>query len=150
MKKEWKNYGDVNFMEYGGCLVKEFPNYPNAFYVMSLTTEVYCECKYKKPMIVARCFIDLEDWLNPNDDQRKEVNKNAGYKEDYIPYTLDEKMSYCVDLINHLGIHEFDPVFPEETGCGPYGLGTLPQWIVGKTIAQRFMKEYGVPYQFRR
>ena len=39
--------------------------------------------------------------------------------------------------------------FPEETGCGLYGF----EWekiIVGKTIAQRFLKEHDVPAKFRK
>lgn len=146
---EWHNYGDINFIEHGGCLVKE-DEYKDCFHVLSLTTYIPdYEGKYKNPMIVAKCFIDLSDWSIPEDEGRKEVNKWAGYDEDYIPYSLDEKMSYCVDLINYYGIQEFDPDFPKETGCGCYALGNVNQWIVGKTIAQRFMKEYGVPYEFR-
>lgn len=145
---EWENYGDSDFMDYGGCLVKA-DDYPDCFHVLSLTTEVYYNGKYKKPMIVAKCFIDLSCWLEDKEDV-KEINSFAGYDEDYIPQTEDEKMSYCVDLINFYGIHEFDPEFPKETNCGPYALGTLPQWIVGKTIAQRFMKEHGVPVEFRK
>ncbi len=147
---EWKNYGDENFIQYGGCLVKE-DDYPNCFHVLSLRTDIFdYQGKYKVPMIVARCYIDLSDWLKPEDKGRKQVNSYVGYKEEYIPQTLEEKMSYCTDLINYYGIHEFDPEFPKETGCGPYALGTLPQWIVGKTIAQRFMKEQEVPYRYRK
>lgn len=136
--KEWKNYGDINFMEYGGCLIKK-DDYPDCFHVLSLTTKIYdYKGKYKKPMIVAKCYIDLPDWISTD------VNSFAGYPKEYKPQTTDEKMSYCVDLIDYYGIHEFDPVFPEETGCGPYALGTIDKWIVGKTIAQRFMKEQGV------
>lgn len=58
-------------------------------------------------------------------------------------------MSYCVDLINYFGIEEFYPEFPEETGCGPYALGTAQQWIVGRQIAKRFLKEHDVPYGLR-
>lgn len=148
--KPWVNFGDVNFIEYGGCLVKE-DAYPNCFHVLYLTTDIYDYVgKYKVPMIVAKCFIDLSDWLKPENKQRKEVNWFFGFDEDYIPFTLDEKMSYCVDLINHYGIREFNPDLPKETGCGCYALGTIDQWIVSKTVAQKFMKEYGVPLRYRR
>ena len=30
--KEWKNYGDINFMAYGGCLIKE-DDYPDWYYL---------------------------------------------------------------------------------------------------------------------
>lgn len=145
---KWKNFGDINFMEYGGCLVKE-DDYPDCFHILSLTTNIYdYKGKYRKPVIVAKCYIDLSAWLE--NEEIKEVNKFAGYEEKYKPQTLEEKMSYCEDLIDYYGIQEFDPDFPAETGCGCYAHGTINKWIVGKTIAKRFMKEYGVPYEYRK
>ena len=52
-------------------------------------------------------------------------------------------------MINYYGIQNFDPEFPEETGCGPYALGDVSKWIVGKTIVKRFLKEHNIPYEFR-
>lgn len=147
---EWQNYGDINFIEHGGCLIKE-DEHENCFHVLSLTTHIPdYKGKYKNPMIVAKCFIDLSDYLKPEDEDRKLFNICVGFDEDYIPQTLDEEMNYCVDLINYYGVQEFDPDFPEETGCGCYALGTVDKWIVGKTIVQRFMKECDVPVKFRK
>ena len=145
---EWYNYGDVNFIEYGGCLVRE-TGFKDCFEVIWLATEIPdYKGKYKNPMIIARCYIDLGLWLRTNEEM-KSFNKSSGYGEDYVPYTLEEKMYYSADLISYYGIQEFEPEFPEETGCGPYGF-TLDKVIVGKTIAQRFMKEHGVPAKFRK
>lgn len=144
---EWKNFGDVNFIEYGGCLVKA-DSHPNCYHVLTLITEIpdYVG-KYKKPMIVARCFIDLDCWL---DNQTLfEINQFTGASCDYIPKTEEELILYCTDLINYYGIREFDPDFPKETGCGCYALGNINKWIVGKQIAQKFMKECEVPKEFR-
>ena len=58
-------------------------------------------------------------------------------------------MNYCVDLINYYGIENFEPDFPSETGCGCYGF-IWDKIIVGKTIAQKFLKECGVPVEFRK
>ena len=58
-------------------------------------------------------------------------------------------MSYCVDVINYYGLREFDPKFPEETGCGPYALEDASKWIVGRTIVKRFLKENDIPYEYR-
>lgn len=150
---EWYNYGDVNFMEYGGCLVRE-TGFKDCFEVIWLVTEIPdYKGKYKKPMIVAKCYIDLNDWLNPKDENRKELNTCCGFDIDYIPHSLDEKMCYCVDMINSYGygIWEFDPVFPVETNCGCYSMGIpIEKLIVGKQIAQRFLKEYDVPIKFRK
>lgn len=145
---EWHNYGDLNFLEHGGCLVKE-DEYKDCFHVLMLTTYLPdYRGRLKYPMVVAKCFVDLSNYLKPDDEGRKEVNKFYNFDEDYIPQSLDEKMLFCVDLINHYGFHEFDPEFPEETGCGPYGF-TWDKIIVGKTIAQKFMKECGIPYKYR-
>lgn len=144
-KQKWENYGDINFLTYGGCLVKA-DDYKDCFHVLVLNTDI--DTDEEEKVIVAKCFIDLSDWLEPEDDGRKKVNSFVGYEENYIPQTEDEKMSYCVDLINYYGLHNFDPDFPKETGCGCYALGTITDWIVDKEIAIRFMKEYDVPEEF--
>lgn len=144
MNGKWINCGDFHYLDHGGCLIR---NAPGGYDVISLTTGI-CDYKgkFKKPCIIAKCYIDFASWLK---DSRKEINSFAGYDEDYIPLTEDEEMSYCVDLINYFGIHEFDPEFPEETGCGPYAIGTIEQWIVRRQIAKRFLKEHNVPYGLR-
>ena len=146
---EWHNFGDVNFLEYGGCLVRETDR-EDCFYVIWLNADVYdYKGKYKAPMIIAKCFVDLSDWLKPEDSDRKEINKFFGYKEDYIPTTLHQKMMYCTDLISYYGIENYEPDFPSETGCSHYGF-IWDKIIVGKTITQKFLKENGVPYKWRK
>lgn len=146
---EWNNYGDINFIEHGGCLVRETDR-EDCFNVIWLNTPIYdYKGKYKNPMMVARCYIDLSDWLKPDDKKIISFNKSCGYDEDYIPHTLDEKMCYCADLINYYGIQNFEPDFPNETGCGCYGF-IWDKVIVGKTIAQKFLKECGVPVGLRK
>lgn len=157
--KPWINCGDVNYIEHGGCLVRE-TDYPECYDVIYLETNINdYNGDYKIPMIVAKCFIDLSDWLKPDDENRKEFNKKCDFDEDYIPSSLEEKMNYCADLIGGThgiswgcGIWEFDPVFPKETGLGCYSCFPENQdkMIVGKTIVQRFLKEYDVPLRYRR
>lgn len=141
---QWQNYGDIDFIEYGGCLVKA-DEYQDCFHVLVLETEIYVG--KEEQVIVAKCYIDLSTWIE-DEDTRKQINFYAGYKEDYIPQTEDEKMSYCVDLINCYGIQEFAPEFPKETSCGPYTLGTVVDWIVEKEVAIRFMKELDIPEEY--
>lgn len=144
----WQNYGDINFMEHGGYLVKE-DEYDNCFHVISLTTSIPdYKGKYKNPMIVTRCYVDVTTWLY-KDAEMHEINKFFGNPSDFIPKTLEEKMQYAANLINYYGIAEFDPDFPEETGCSYYGF-TWDKIIVDKTIAQKFLKECGVPYKWRK
>lgn len=145
---EWHNHGDVNFLEYGGCLVRKISS-QDCYEIISLITEIPdYKGKYKCPMIVARCYIDLDAWLEAKNEMVK-INEFAGFGRTYIPQTEEEKESYCVDLVNYYGVEEFDPEFPEETDCGPYALGSVDRWIVGKEIVKRFLKEYDVPYEFR-
>ena len=144
---EWHNYGDTNFMEEGGCLVKETER-ENCFEIIWLVTEVEdYKKRYKYPMIVARCYVDISSWLD--NETLHNVNDYVGNPSDFIPKTLEDKMRYVTDLIAYYGITEFEPNFPEETGCGPYGF-TWNKIIVGKTIAQRFLKEHDVPAKFRK
>ena len=145
--KEWHNCGDINFMEYGDCLVRE-AEFKDCFEVIWLNPEVWdYKGKYKKPMMIARCYVDISSWLD--NETLHNVNDYVGNPSNFIPKTLEDKMRYVTDLIAYYGITEFDPDFPEETGCGPYGF-TWDKVIVGKTIAQRFMKEHGVPAKFRK
>lgn len=147
MNKKWYNYGDVDFIEYGGCLVRE-TDYKDCFNVIWLATEIAdYKKRYKYPMIVAKCYVDISSWLD--NKTLYEVNSHVGNPSGFIPKTLEEKMQYATDLIAYYGLDEFDPEFPEETGCGPYGF----EWdkiIVGKTITQKFLKENGVPVEFRK
>ena len=143
--KPWINYGDINFIEHGGCLVKE-DDYEDCFHVMYLETDVNdYNGDYKIPMIVAKCYVDLSDWLKPDNKDRIEFNQYCGFDEDYIPYTLEEKMCYCADLVGHglWSIENFQPDYPREAKL-------KERFIVGKTIAQRFLKEYDVPLRYRR
>ena len=157
--KPWINYGDINFIEHGGFLVRE-TDYPECYDVIYLETNIYdYNGDYKIPMIVVKCFVDLSDWLKPDDKERIKFNQECGFDDDYIPTSLEEKMCYCADLVDKWGsgVWEFDPVFPKETGLGCYSCPDpmskkqiMEQMIVGKTIAQRFLKEYGVPLRYRR
>lgn len=144
---EWHNYGDIDFLEYGGCLVRETYR-EDCFNVIWLATGFPdYNGKYKYPMIVTKCCVDISDWMD--NKTLHAINTFTGNKTDFIPKTLKDKMQYATDLIANYGIAEFDPYFPEETGCGPYGF-TWDKIIVGKTIVQRFLKENSVPYKWRK
>lgn len=144
---EWHNFGDVNFLEYGGCLVRETDR-EDCFNVIWLATEIPgCKSKYKNPMMVAKCYVDVSSWLD--NKTLHIINTFTGNPSDFIPKTLEEKMWYAVDLIGYYGIENYEPDFPEETGCGPYGF-TWDKIIIGKTITQNFLKENGVPYKWRK
>ena len=144
---EWHNYGDINFIEYGGCLVRETDR-EDCFNVIWLATEIAdYKKRYNYPMIVAKCYVDVSSWLD--NKTLHEVNDYVGNPSSFIPQTTEEKMRYATDLIAYYGIAEFEPDFPSETGCGPYGF-IWDKIIVGKTIAQMFLKENGVPYKWRK
>ena len=147
MRKEWHNFGDVNFLEYGGCLVRETDR-EDCFNVIWLATEIPgCKSKYKNPMMVAKCYVDVSSWLD--NETLHAINTFTGNPSDFIPKTLEEKMWYAVDLIGYYGIAEFEPDFPIETNCSCYGF-TWDKIIVGKTIAQKFLKENGVSVKWRK
>ena len=142
---EWNNFGDIDFLEHGGCLVRETDR-EDCFDVIWLATSIPdYKGKYKKPMIVARCYVDVSSWMEGK--SLYDVNIFVGNPVSYTPQTTGEKMQYAVDLIGYYGIQEFDPDFPEETGCSCYGF-TWGKAIVNKTIVQRFLKENGVPVEW--
>lgn len=143
---KWNNYGDVNFLDQGGCLVKK-DEYEGCYNVISLMTPV-CDYhgKYKKPCIVSRCFVDITDWMSRKNLQ--EINSYAGYPDSFKPKSEEEKEQFAADLIGYYGIGEFDPCFPEVTKCSPYGWN-FSDAIVGKAVAASFLKDCGVPYEWR-
>ena len=149
----WENCGDINFIKYGGCLVRE-TDYEECYEVMYLKTPIYdYNGDYDCPMIVVHCFVDLSDWLKEDDSNRIQFNEQCGFDEDYIPSSLLEKQLYCADLVEHwgAGVWEFDPTFPPITKLGCYSYGcSADQMVVSKTIAVKFMREYNVPYRYLR
>lgn len=155
----WNNYGDINFIQNGGCLVRE-TDYPECYEVMYLHTDLHVSKEnYKVPMIVAHCFVDLSDWLQPDNKKRKEFLKEYGFlEEDFIPSSLEEKQLFCSMLVDNWGstIWEFNPTFPKITGLNcyscpyPFEYAFFEKMIVSKTIAVKFMREYGVPYRYLR
>ncbi len=70
----WTNYGDVNFIEYGGCLIKphwteeelkKFPELSNMYDVFYLHTEVGDDGDKKAAVL---CTVDISDtWINKKD-----------------------------------------------------------------------------------
>ena len=146
----WNNYGDGSFMEYGGYLVNKDLQ-PDCYQVINLVTDIpdYNGKYQRNPIFVTKCYIDLSLWLDA--DSRKSLNPVFGYPENYIPKTESEKEQCCCDLMSWYSIWEFDPVFPKETGLGPYSMGApFKDAIVGKTIAKKFLQECGVPAKYRK
>lgn len=139
---EWENYGDVNFFEYGGLLVRKDTEIENAYEFIWLYRDDEDE------VIVASGWADISDYLAPEDKDRIMVNEIAGNRKDFIPTTENEKKNFLVDLVQTMGVHEFSPDFPEETGCSCYALGTVNDWYVPNDVAKRFLREHDVPEEY--
>ena len=135
--QRWRNYGDVSFLEHGGCMVREKER--GMYEVISLFPCIPdYEGDVEDPCIVAKCTVcDIGDYANDL-KVRKEVNDIFGYPQDHIPVTADDLLMFAVNLVEMYGIWEFDPVFPEETGLGPYSYGApASKQIVSKALGPR-------------
>ena len=143
LKNDWENYGDINFMEHGGYLVRRNSKY-NIFEVISLTCQIPdIDVPVEDPCIVARCAVcDISDYLKDK-NILSELNKVFGSQEGYIPSKEEELCAFATDLISYYGLWEFDPIFPDETGLGPYSLGAQAEkMVVSKETAKKFIQEY--------
>ena len=143
LKNDWENYGDVNFMEHGGYLVRHNSKY-NIYEVISLACHIPdVDIPIEDSCIVARCAVcNINDYLEDS-KTLDELNSFFGYEKGYKPSTKEEMFAFAADLISFYGLWEFDPVFPKETGLGPYSLGApIEKMIVSKKTAEKFINEY--------
>lgn len=82
-KQAWLNYGDINFLKYGGCLVRpycskkeleEYPNLASYYDVFSLNTEAG---ENGDQLSAAVFSVDIEDVVN-DPDLKRELLKYIG------------------------------------------------------------------------
>lgn len=111
--KVWKNFGDVNFLEYGGCLVRpsysseeiaKYPGLKSCFDVLNVDPEVGEEGQ----VFAELHSVDVDDYAN-DPDKRLEVLTAIGlegYDDDQIKQMLSDdqfaKEIVCCGLADYV------------------------------------------------
>ena len=139
----WKNLGDVNFLQYGGCLVrksyteehdKEYPTLANYYEVISLIPDSNNE----DFVLAGICSIDLEDYVETDS-----IFDYAGY-----PELAGKKLQ---EIIKEIGAEAFAAYIVSYYGvgnlCGESPKSRYPMektdWMVTRKEAEEWLKEYG-------
>lgn len=140
--QNWSNFGDINFYDYGGCLVKrtyedtKYPELASVFDVIQYIPEVDDD---ENHVAIGIHSIDID-----------EIKDNA---------ELKHALLYAVGLEEHESKEMFDIMSPENWAkelaeyrglsyaSSPYSIyygGSKEDFLVSKTEAVQFMRTYGV------
>ena len=129
----WKNYGDVNFFEHGGCQVQlvytaeeieEYPLLKSVYRVFYLLREGDVAC-------AALCTVDIDDdWID-----KKEIYTAIGLESEYESgYELDPDC-FAVQCVQYYGISEFHPICLNNTFT--IDDNSLHKWLKELDIKER-------------
>ena len=91
---EWENYGDINFLTYGGTLLKEVA--PQEYEIIRLFTP--WSGTEEGEYILGTCYLNTKDYEDSIDD----ISKFTG--EDYSG--LDKDKWFAVDLVDYYGTYQ--------------------------------------------
>ena len=110
----WTNYGDVNFIEHGGCQVKktysdeEIKRYPR----LNSTYDVFFVYREDETIIATLCTVDVDDsWINL-EDVLYPIGLEDRINEKYGGLQPDFFAKECVET---LGYMEFSPIFYKDS-----------------------------------
>lgn len=115
-KTEWVNMGDINFLAYGGCLVKphfseeelkDHESLENTFDVFYLDTE---SGENGDENFAALCYVDLDDSWLPWADMLKCIglDKEVGLPVEEL-VKKHSPMLLAKELVEYAGVQNFSP-----------------------------------------
>lgn len=111
----WKNYGDINFFEYGGCQVRptyskeEIKEYP----LLESVYDVFYLIREGELTIAALCTVDTDDsWINV-----PEVLRAIGLEDKDGKYGGLSPERFACELVQYYGVQEFHPIFYNNNFC---------------------------------
>lgn len=115
-KTEWTNMGDINFLAYGGCLVKphfseeelkDHESLENTFDVFYLDTE---SGENGDENFAALCYVDLDDSWLPWADMLKCIglDKEVGLPVEEL-VKKHSPMLLAKELVEYAGVQNFSP-----------------------------------------
>ena len=90
----YKNYGDVNFFDYG-VLVEVNKNNENEFDIIKCTPDCDTENNY---LFTTDCIDITDSWIN-----KREVCSYIGLRDFSIDYTVEEKILLAIGVVEYYG-----------------------------------------------
>lgn len=134
MKNEWENYGDVNFFDYGGTMIKRAGD--DEFEYFHLIVDG--EDKYA----FHGTLMFLSDYV---DDLNKEA-RDYGYKNgrEWLDKDPEFAASYLLENYGY-GVLEFSPT--NHDGLGAYSLNYADFLLTDEQLSD-FMREVAIPEEY--
>lgn len=115
----WENFGDVNFLEYGGCLVKEhwteeeLASIKNPENMKHCYDVFYLNAECGEDIYAALCCVDLTDeWLDWNGmfyTTGQEEKIGMSLKDLMEESTISPKF-WAKEMVEYMGIQNFCPI----------------------------------------
>ena len=134
MKKEWENYGDVNFTEYGGTMIRQQGEDEFEYFHLIVDGEE----KY--------AFHGTIMFLADYEEDLDKAAKDYGYKNGKDWLSKDPDFAACYLLENYgCGIVEFSPTNYE--GKGAYSMN-YDDFLLTDEKLLGFMKEIEIPEEY--
>lgn len=126
-KTEWTNMGDINFLAYGGCLVKphfseeelkDHESLENTFDVFYLNTEFG---ENGDENFAALCYVDLDDSWLPWADMLKYIglDEEVGLPVEEL-VKKHSPMLLAKELVEYTGVQNFSPEVVKDDTCNRY------------------------------
>lgn len=116
--KKWTNYGDVNYLSYGGCLVRQSEQDEDVYQVFYLLTpndigesEYIPEEEAEDTYIAALCDVDVSDYT-ATEKQRMEILYPSGM-EDCVskePFEVMSPEMWAKEIVEVMGFGNFSPI----------------------------------------
>lgn len=146
MTEKWKNYGDIDYLTYGGCMVKphwaeeelkEHPELSTMYDVFYLNTEAG---ENGNELLAALCTVDISDsWINKEEILYAiglEEHKNKPIEEILTPE------QYAKEVVEYYGVGNF--------GAHSYTHNypvTWDDYILTEKELLQWMNDLGIPYK---
>ena len=137
--RKWENYGDVNFLTYGGSLIRpawdekvlaDHPALKNQYEVLILTRNPDDECT----VLAGIKQIDTGDY----EDRREEISKIYGLTSD------EDDLLFAVSCAEYIGL---EPGL--DTACGQRGMySSADDFIMDEDGVAEWLKEMEVPEEW--
>lgn len=134
MEKKWENYGDVNFTEYGGTMIRQQGDDEFEYFHLIVDGDE----KY--------AFHGTLMFLSDYVDDLNKMAKDYGYQDGKSWLNKDPDFAACCILENYgCGIVEFSPT--NKDGLGAYSMN-YEDFKLSEEELLKFMKEVGLPEEY--
>ena len=136
--RKWENYGDVNFLTYGGSLIRpawtdeeltEHPSLKNQYEVLMLSRLAESETN----VFIGLKVVDTDDY----EDKREEIS------EMYDVWSVDDPLLFAVSCAEYTGLEpSVDTAYRQKM------YSTEKDFVIDEADAAEWLRELGVPEEW--